>query len=285
MHTLHPTEDDLGLRLDVFVSKHLDIITRSQATKLCQIGNVSVNGTSEKGSYRIKVGDTVNLELPQAINAPRLEVPVIYEDDNCIVLDKPTGVLTHSKGSFNPEETVATFIDSKIHSNAKSDRAGIVHRLDRATSGVIICAKNDATMRWLQKQFSSRKVKKVYLAVVSGIPKEPEAIIDVPIVRNAKNPKTFIGHPSGKVAQTYYKVIKHDDSFSLVEAAPKTGRTHQLRVHFKHIGHPIVGDTFYGGVDAPRMMLHAHSLELTLPGGKRKVFTSSVPEEFYGYVS
>lgn len=160
------------------------------------------------------------------------------------------------------------------------ERAGIVHRLDRATSGVMICAKTPEALSWLQKQFSQRKVKKSYAAVVEGVLKEEEAVIDMPIERNPRKPQLFRVGINGKPAATAYKVLKSNRKLSLLALKPTTGRTHQLRVHLEHLGHPILGDTFYGGKPADRLYLHASSLEITLPNRERKVFKVPMPPQF-----
>jgi RluA family pseudouridine synthase len=152
--------------------------------------------------------------------------------------------------------------------------------LDRATSGVIIGAKNAAALSWLQKQFSQRKVKKTYIAIVQGHLPNDHAIIDMPIERNPKKPQTFRVGAQGKAALTEYQVIKLNDTYSMLQLSPQTGRTHQLRVHLAHLGHPIVGDTLYGGKPAERLFLHALSLEITMPSRERKTFTAPLPELF-----
>lgn len=275
----HVTEDQAGARLDVFVTEQLDDHSRSSATKLCERGDVVVNGsTGSKASYKIKAGDSIVINY-QLATTPAIDLPIIYEDDDCLVVDKPAGVLTHSKGAFNPEGTVATFIAPKL-TDLTGERGGIVHRLDRITSGLLICAKNPEALSWLQKQFSQRRTKKTYIAVVEGKLNPSEAIIDMPIERNPKKPQTFRVGRNGKPAKTTYKVLSEGGQFSLVELKPETGRTHQLRVHLSHFGHPIVGDTLYGGNEADRVYLHAQQLELTLPSRERRVFTSPLPEDF-----
>ena len=216
------------------------------------------------------------------IKAEKLELNVIYEDETVVVVDKPLGILVHSKGAYNPEATVASWLKDRPNFEfpADNDRAGIVHRLDRATSGVMICAKNKPTLGFLQKQFQNRKTKKTYIALVSGVPKQPHAIIDLPIERNPKKPQTFRVGANGKSAQTEYKVLKSDTSKVMLELKPITGRTHQLRVHLNYIGCPIYGDILYGGKKADRLFLHAESLEITIPGGTRKIFETKVPAEF-----
>lgn len=278
---LQASLDDIGVRLDVTITKHADNVSRAFVGKLFEQNKVTVNGQQERPSYKVREDDTIDVDFDfeEAQVIPAIDLPVLYEDDDCIVIDKPAGVLTHSKGAFNPEATVATFIAAKLR-NQTGDRGGIVHRLDRATSGVIICAKTPEALSFLQKQFSLRKVKKSYQAIVSGDVSPPEAIIDVPIGRNPKDPKSFYPTVHGKTATTTYKVIATNGTYTHLALYPYTGRTHQLRVHLQHIKHPIVGDNLYGGEPADRMYLHATSLEITLPNRERKVFQSPLPDNF-----
>ncbi|MEI9914151.1 MAG: RluA family pseudouridine synthase [Candidatus Saccharibacteria bacterium] len=218
------------------------------------------------------------------LKIPKISIPVIYENDDLIVINKPIGVLSHSKGAFNPEATVATWMEDK-YKDEKNERSGIVHRLDRLTSGIMITSKTDEATKWLQKQFSTRKVKKTYIAIVSGHLSHPQAIIDLPIERNPKAPQSFRVGAGGKSALTEYTVLDTNDKFSLIELRPTTGRTHQLRVHLAHLGHPIVGDNIYKGKPADRMYLHAKSLEITLPNKERKTFEAPLPKEFKLYMS
>jgi 23S rRNA pseudouridine1911/1915/1917 synthase len=269
-------------RLDQYVTAALPQLSRSSAEKLIEQGKVIVNGDIEtKSGYKLRQKDIVSIDYsPADLPAlPELELEVLYEDDDCAVINKPVGLLTHSKGVFNPEATVASWLSSRMK-DMSGDRAGIVHRLDRATSGVMIVAKNPAALSWLQKQFSLRKVKKSYMAVVQGTLKESEALIDMPIERNPKKPQTFRVGSNGKSAVTVYKVIQTNDQFSLLELKPVTGRTHQLRVHLQQLGHPILGDRVYGGPAAERLYLHAASLEITLLNKERKVFKVPIPDIF-----
>lgn len=274
-------------------------LTRSVASKLIDQGKVTVNGeVAKKSGHKLKPGDDIHVDYNYEIMAmiPSIDIPILYEDDDCVVVEKPVGILSHSKGDFNPEATVASWLaehlvglgqksililEKDVESGSPNNpRAGIVHRLDRATSGVMICAKTPGALTHLQKQFSQRKTKKTYIAVVAGHLKPEHAIIDMPIERNPKNPKTFHVSGGGKTSVTEYQVSASNDRYDLVELKPVTGRTHQLRVHMHHQGHPIVGDTFYDGPKAPRLYLHAHSLEITLPNKERKTFTAPVPPEF-----
>jgi 23S rRNA pseudouridine1911/1915/1917 synthase len=256
-------------------------LNRSTIQKLIQGGDITVNSATVKTGYKLRLGDILEINYAPTTqeSIATIELPILYEDDDCIVINKPVGLLTHSKGAFNPEPTIATFIASKL-TGLVGDRAGIVHRLDRATSGVIICAKNPEALSWLQKQFAQRRTKKTYYAAIEGQLEPKQAIIDMPIERNPKSPKRFRVGRAGKSAQTAYKVIKTNGAYSLVELKPVTGRTHQIRVHLKQLGHPIVGDVLYDGKEYERLMLHAASLELTLPNRERKVFSARVPSEF-----
>lgn len=273
--------DQSGGRLDVFLTAQIPELSRSSIQKLLADGKVLVNDKARPTKYKVKADDivTVYFDPKDLDEVPDIDLPILYEDDDCLVVDKPVGILTHSKGRFNPEATVATFIRSRVH-GMDGERAGIVHRLDRGTSGVIICAKTPEALTWLQKQFSSRKVKKTYLAVISAAIEPTEAVIDVPIARNPRKPQTFHVSSDGRSAQTTYKVVQTAGVYNLLELYPQTGRTHQLRVHLEYLGRPIVGDTFYEGMPHPRMLLHAWRLEMTLPNRQRQVFEAPIPTEF-----
>lgn len=287
------------MRLDAYLAKEYPEHSRATWAKYIKAGFVTVNGKKLTGSDPVSDEDKIEINLPDLAIEP-IDLPIIYEDDNVVVIDKPAGVLTHSKGALNEEFTVADFIRSRVKSSGSdpvemdNNRFGIVHRLDRATSGVIIGAKNEAAMKKLQRQFSDRKVKKKYLAVVEKKPKNKEFVIDLPIARNPKHPSQFRVDAKGKSALTGVKLVQvFDDGKALLELSPQTGRTHQLRVHLAYIGSPIVGDVVYNipehktanPKDSPcktRMMLHAKELEITLPNSDRKVFIAKTPEEFGG---
>lgn len=270
-------------RLDQKVVELHPLLSRAYAAKLIESGKVEVNGGQQlKPGYKLRPGDEVLVDYMESEEsaAPDITLPVVYEDDDCVVISKPIGLLTHSKGAFNPEATVATWLRARVK-DMEGSRAGIAHRLDRATSGVMICAKTPEALSWLQKQFSQRKVKKTYVAVVKGRISPEHALIDMPIERNPKAPATFRVGPQGKAARTTYRVLQSGERYSLIELAPETGRTHQLRVHLAHLGHPIVGDGLYDGEPADRLYLHAAELELTvLSGHERKIFRVELPEEF-----
>lgn len=270
-------------RLDQKVVEIIPELSRGFAARLVEEGKVTVNGAAQlKPGYKLRENDAVlvDYDISQLGQIPDIDLPVLYEDDDCVVINKPVGVLSHSKGAFNPEATVATWLRSRLK-GLSGERGGIVHRLDRATSGVMICAKTPEALSWLQKQFATRNVKKTYMAVIAGTLEPEEAIIDMPIERNPKAPATFRVGAQGKHAKTAYKVATTNGNYSLVELKPETGRTHQLRVHLHHLHRPIVGDPLYGDKQADRLYLHAKELEITIPKGhERMVFTACVPPEF-----
>jgi 23S rRNA pseudouridine1911/1915/1917 synthase len=273
-------EQETAQRVDVLLARANPSYSRAALAKLFDMGKIN------KGEKILKAGDKIQpgFEFEADISpinaiAEDIDMPIIFEDENVIVVDKPTGVISHARGKYWDEASVASFVRAKV-ADLTGERAGIVHRLDRATSGVMICGKNPETMSFLQKQFSQRKVKKQYVAVVGGIVNPTEATIDVPLARNPKDPKSFRPDELGRSATTQYTVLQQGKKTALVNLAPYTGRTHQIRVHMQYIEHPIVGDVLYGGKKAERLFLHATSLEITLPGGKRTVFESKLPSNF-----
>ncbi|HJP96166.1 MAG TPA: RluA family pseudouridine synthase [Candidatus Saccharimonadales bacterium] len=276
------TEEDAGKRLDVFVAQRMPRLSRAFIQKLADQGKIAVAQVSAKAGFKLKEGQTVSVDYDQAEldEVPVISLPVLYQDDDCVVINKPAGVLTHAQGNLSTEATVATFLRDKLK-DLEGTRGGIVHRLDRATSGVIICAKNQAALSFLQKQFQQRKAKKTYMAIVAGHMHPKAAVIDMPIERNPKAPATFRVGPNGKPSTTLYTVISETPSYSLVELKPTTGRTHQLRVHLAEQKHPIIGDPLYGtGTFGERLYLHALSLEITLPNRERRTFEAPLPPEF-----
>lgn len=269
-----------GTRLDVAMVERFGEKSRSTYQKLIKRGEVRVNGAVQTSPKQlVHPADEITLEeiAPERTTLP---YDVIFEDENVLVVNKPAGMLTHAKGAIAEEFTAADIIKPKTSYKAETNRPGIVHRLDRDTSGVLLMVKNDETASMVQRQFTNRSVKKEYMAIVSGRPAQNEALIDVPIERNPSAPSTFRPGVKGKEAQTAYTVLSGNDAHTLLQLRPKTGRTHQLRVHTQHIGVPILGDRVYGTEEADRMYLHASRLELTLPGGVRKVFEAPLPASF-----
>ena len=277
MFRISPTK----VRLDIYLSTKFDTtISRSLWQKYIKAGYVSVNNkvvTTPK--FEVDETDEIALNLPEKEQTD-VDLPILYEDDDVIVVNKPSGLLTHAKGGLSDEPTVAEIIRPKTSFATDTDRPGIVHRLDRDTSGLLIIAKNPESAAHLQRQFAERTAKKTYVAITDGKPKLNAAKIDLPIGRNPSAPSTFRIDPNGKPTQTTYHVLAENDAQSLVELKPTTGRTHQLRVHLAHLNAPILGDRVYGKSSDCRMMLHAQKLEITLPSGERKVFEAVVPDEF-----
>lgn len=255
-------------RLDHMMVEIFKSYNRSTLQKFIESGFVKVDGVvAKKPNQKFVEGAYIELDVPEDMKNADVEPDVIYEDDDVIVMNKPAGLLSEPRGQYCPEKTLADF-------------GYIAHRLDRDTSGVVILAKTEDIQHFLKKQFQDRTVHKTYVAVVCGRPKLDEARIDLPLIRDLKRPTTFRVDANGKEAETFYKVLKTNDVYSMVELKPTTGRTHQLRVHMKYLGHPILGDPVYGTEKADRLYLHARELEITLPNGERKTFKARVPREF-----
>jgi len=268
------------IRLDSLLAERHPDVSRSTWQKHIKAGHVTVNGTpATSPKQEVTRSDEIAINTPDATDFSGQSLPILYLDDHVIVINKPIGVLTHAKGALDDEFTVAEFFRRYTTFGLDTNRPGIVHRLDRDTSGVMIGARTPEAAVYLQKQFADRKAKKTYLAVLNGVLKEPTAKVDLPIGRNPASPSTFRVDAKGKHAITEYHTLAVHDSLSLVELRPLTGRTHQLRVHMQYLGASIYGDRVYGK-PADRLYLHARSLEITIPGGERKTFEAPVPPEF-----
>lgn len=271
-------------RLDTVLAERYPDISRSTWQKHIKAGNVLVNGEviySPKTEF--SETDSIELAIPNATDFSEHTLPILYMDDNVIVVNKPQGVLTHTKGALNDEFTVADFFKRYTNVGLDTSRPGIVHRLDRDTSGIIIGARTPEGFALLKEQFADRKAKKWYVAVTDGNLKEPVATIDVPIGRDPKHPSKFRVDTNGKAAVTDYQVIASNGKHDLVILQPHTGRTHQLRVHLAYLGAPIHGDRVYGKA-ADRLYLHAGKLEVTVGPAKRQTFQVAVPDEFTAMV-
>lgn len=256
------------IRLDVMMTEIFKSYNRSTLQKFIKDGFVKVDGeTVTKPNTKITRDVMIDLQVPDKLKNADVEPEILYEDDKVMVVNKPAGLLSEGKGEYCPERTLADF-------------GLICHRLDRDTSGVMILAKDPETQMFLKRQFQDRTVHKTYYAVVCGRPKLDEARIDLPMIRDLKRPTTFRVDANGKEAETFYKVLDAGDKYALVELRPTSGRTHQLRVHMKYLGHPILGDRVYEGDKADRLYLHAGQLEITLPSGEKKTFKSKLPAEF-----
>ena len=278
---------DNGKRVDLYLSKKMPGFSRSSLKGLFLAKQVTIAGEVIKPSYKLKTDDNLRVSTRLLNVKPKvIKLPLVYEDGDVLVINKPSGVLTHSKGAINLEATVASSLRSKVDPELSGNRAGIVHRVDRATSGLLLLAKNKSSHEFLQRQFANRKVKKQYLAVAEGVPSLSEASIDVPIARNPNKPQTFMASAAGKNAVTNYQlkqtITQGDTTYSLLALQPETGRTHQIRVHLKYINHPVVGDRIYGH-EGDHMLLHASQLSVTTPSKKTMTFTAPLPDYFYSF--
>lgn len=267
-------------RLDSHLADTRPELSRSSWQKYIQSERVAVDGVVQTSpKYAIDSHSIVTVDVPELPTHDDRQLPIIYIDDDVIVIDKPAGVLTHSKNQLDHEFTVADFLRRYTTHGEDSDRAGVVHRLDRDTSGLIIGARHQAAFDSLKSQFANRQVVKTYHAVVDGQLGQPSVQIDLPIARNSSRPGTFTVKSGGKSAQTKVRVLRSGVKRSLLELQPHTGRTHQLRVHMASLGISIVGDRLYGKT-ADRLYLHATKLEFDLPSGERRVFESPTPGSF-----
>jgi 23S rRNA pseudouridine1911/1915/1917 synthase len=277
------------MRLDRYAAERLKILTRSQVK--ARSLTARVNGKEAKISRILKSGDRLELNWddPEPLNLIPEDLPlkILYEDENAVVVNKKQGMVVHpGAGNFRGTLANALIFRRKALNAGENFRAGIVHRLDKDTSGIIIAAYNDKTLTFLSDQFKNRAVKKVYAAIVSGIPAEQSGRIETCIIRDARDRKKFAASlEKGKSALTFYRVIRSWKNYSLLLLKPKTGRTHQLRVHMRFLGHPILGDPLYGKPD-PRfpnaaLMLHAKRLTLLLPEDETpRSFKTALPPRF-----
>jgi 23S rRNA pseudouridine1911/1915/1917 synthase len=283
-----------GERLDVFVARSVAGLTRSRAQKLIDDGMVLVEGKCERASYRLEAGQRVSVTVPapEASEARPEAIPldIIYEDADIIAINKPAGMTVHP----SPGHTTSTLVNAILAHCADAGegfalsgiggvlRPGIVHRLDRDTSGVILVAKNDQAHNALAKQLKERTVEKTYLALVEGTPSPAEGVIEAPIARDPRNRQRMAIVEGGRESVTGYKVVERFAGYALVEARPKTGRTHQIRVHLAAIGHPIVGDRLYGKPSklVNRHWLHAAKIAFTHPrSGERMELAAELPAD------
>ena len=288
--------EEIG-RLDKVVSNLEQEISRETIQRMIKTGKILVNNKQEKASFKTTVGDLITLEeeIPEEVELKPQEMPldIIYEDDDMLVINKEKGIVVHP-GNGNPDGTLANAVMAKCKGSLSGIggkiRPGIVHRIDKDTSGLIIVAKNDTAHINLSKQIQDRKVKKTYIALVRGVIKENEATINMPIGRSSKDRKKMAVTKDGKEAITHFKVLKRYNGFTLLEVKIETGRTHQIRVHLSEIGYPIVGDEVYSNGKNPfgvkGQMLHAEKLELKHPRtGKDLTFEAPVPKYFANIIN
>ena len=284
--------NESGKRLDAYISSQDEEITRTSAQRLIEQGNILVNGKKQKVSYKVSDGDIITIEevKPQEIELKAQEIPIeiIYEDTDIIVVNKPKGMVVHPANG-NPDGTLVNAImaicKDSLSGIGGEIRPGIVHRLDKDTSGLLIVAKNDKAHVNMSEQIKNHEVKKTYIALVRGCIKENEATIDMPIGRSNSDRKKMAVNKNGKNAVTHIKVLKRYDKYTLLEINIETGRTHQIRVHLSHIGFPVIGDYIYSnGKNEFGVMgqcLHAKELEFKHPiSGNDMKLQAPLPEYF-----
>lgn len=277
-------------RLDVYLSEKLDK-TRSAVKKLVEDKNVTVNGKVEKAGKTLKEGDEITVVLPDPVKldleAENIPLDIIYQDEDIAIINKPQGMTVHAGNGVHGSTLVNALLyhlDSLSGINGVI-RPGIVHRIDKDTSGLLVVAKNDAAHVSLSEQIKNKTCRRIYLALVEGVVKENDGVIDTFIGRSDKNRTMMAVKSDGRRAVTHYKVIRRYKDYTLMEFSLETGRTHQIRVHTKYLGHPVVGDPVYGYKTQKfrlnGQLLHAFRLELTHPkSGERMAFEAPLPDYF-----
>src|SRR2546421_898410 len=285
------SEDDAKLRLDQLLARRLPQYSRSRLQQLIRSGFVRLNDASTRPRQIVRAGDKIDVREPPVeqieIQPQRIPVDILFEDDDLIVINKPAGLTVHP-GAGQREHTVVNALLSHcatLSGIGGKERPGIVHRLDKETSGCLVVAKNDMAHRELSKQFAARTVEKIYLALVAGKLRKPAGVIDEKIGRHPVHRKRMQVSPHrGRTARTEYRVIRSSDAASLIECRLHSGRTHQIRVHLHHLGHPVLGDKVYGprfAKNFPRQMLHAWKLGFRHPRTSQwKTFEASLPVDF-----
>lgn len=290
---------DKGKRLDRFLAEKFPKFSRSWLQKLISQEKILVNSKPVKPRYLLKENDKIRAQVsaPEKIKLEldeSIKFKIIYEDKDVIVIDKPAGLVVHPSESCKSGTLVnglLSYYPGIKNVGEDTSRPGIVHRLDKDTSGLMVVAKNNQALQYLKRQFKSRKVEKRYIALVIGQLKADSGVIDKPVARSKRDPEKMTVTISGRRAETFYRVIKRFKNYTLVEAAPKTGRMHQIRVHFKSIRHPLAGDKVYGFKRQPcprglkRQFLHAQCLKFNLPDGRVKEFRSPLTKELEGVLN
>lgn len=268
-HRFSVAAEDAGQRLDRYLAAHLPELSRTRLQELVDDGHVQVEGRTSKRSYQVEAGETIEIEVPSPpspeVQPAAIPLEVLYEDEDVAVVNKPAGMIVHPGAAASAGTLVSALLHrfGKLSSVGGPLRPGIVHRLDKDTSGVLLVARNDAAHRRLVEQFRERRIEKTYLALLHGRMKEESGRIELPVARDLRRRSRMTARRrEGRPARTDWRMRMRLDGFTLIEADLHTGRTHQLRVHFSALGHPVVGDTLYG---APRV-LRAGSATLPLLG-------------------
>lgn len=304
---LRATDEDAGKRLDLFLAEQLSGTSRSRIQQWIRGGRVRVDHESARASLRLSGSETISVDAapPPPLKAFAEDIPldILYEDDDLVAVNKPAGMVVHSGAAAKS----GTLVNALLHHFSQLShlggelRPGIVHRLDRLTSGVLLVAKNDRAHRALARQFQKRSIRKTYWAIVHGCPREPEkharrveadgrwwTRIEMPIRRDSRQRVKMAARGSGRPAQTDFRTLSHAGDYALLEVRIATGRTHQIRVHLSKIGHPVVGDRLYGAPAAPaglpkldRFFLHAREIRFEHPSGAQEItIEAPLPEEF-----
>jgi 23S rRNA pseudouridine1911/1915/1917 synthase len=284
------TAEESGQRLDKYLAEKMTDLSRSRIKELVQAGEVLVNGKKSKVSYKVQKGDLIQVTVlplePLALEAENIPLDIVYEDEDVIVVNKPQGMVVHPAAG-HPSHTLVNALLYHTRDLADSPegfRPGIVHRIDKDTSGLLMVAKNAAARESLEKQLAAKSNKRQYLAIVHGNFAEEDGTIDAPIGRNPKDRKQMAVVEKGKSAVTHFKVLEQYQGYSLVECQLETGRTHQIRVHMAYIGHPLAGDPLYGPrktLPGHGQFLHAKTLGFEQPRtGEWLEFSVQPPEIF-----
>ena len=284
------SEEQAGMRLDIYLSCMLPDVSRSRIQSLIKADKVLLNGQPAKAKEPVAAGDQVSWDEPPAVacetaSAEKIALDILYEDDVLIVLNKPAGMVVHPGAGHAHGTLVSALLHhcGSLSSIGGVERPGIVHRLDKETSGCIVVAKTDVAHQVLSEQFANREIKKTYLAVTGITPRQRKGVINAPIARHrVHRQKMTVTEGRGREAVSDYLVLAETPTRCLIECKPHTGRTHQIRVHLKYIGSPILGDILYGKRgDFTRHMLHAWKLEFRHPvSGETMAFEAPPPPEF-----
>lgn len=285
------TLEQQGTRLDKLLTALRPDLSRSFLQMLIAGGDICVNTVSRKPNYSVKAGDTITLRVPppapSQAQPEEIALDVLYEDDTLLVVNKPAGMVVHPAAGHG----TGTLVNAVLGHNpaivtGNRERPGIVHRLDRETSGVMLIAKNDLGLHDLQRQFAAREIHKTYLALVNGIVKTPQGKIDAPLARDPRDRKrmAIVNAPHARASVTVFQVLAHADKYTLLRVEPETGRTHQIRVHLAFLKHPVVGDLLYGkkknDLNLTRQFLHAWRMTFRHPTTHREMtFTAPMPAD------
>ena len=291
-YMLKVDEENKDLRLDIFLTKNLpDISSRNFIKNLIESNMVTVNGRQVKAHYKICPGDEIKVKIPKIttdhIEPENIPLDIFYEDEEILIVNKPVGMMVHpASGQYS-----GTLVNALLHHCKNLScvneplRPGIVHRLDKETSGLMIVAKNNSAHVNLARQFERHAVHKRYIASVEGLVEFDEGLIDAPLTRHPRHreKKAVAFNDEAKHAETFYRVLKRFEKTTLLALFPRTGRTHQLRVHMTHLGHPILGDEKYGKKKSfGRLALHAQSIGFLHPKTSKYIeFSTKIPGEFF----